>query len=60
MLSRTVGRMDDVQDVQVSREARMPGATAAADPTGMYLRRVLESVTISCDFTGTRTLHELT
>jgi hypothetical protein len=30
-------------DVQESREGRTPGATAAVEPTGMYLRRVLQS-----------------
>ncbi len=40
--------MDDVQEVQVSREARMPGATVAAERTGTYLPRVLESTRSVC------------
>ena len=35
--------MDDVQDVQVSREAGMPEATAAVERTGTYLQRVLDN-----------------
>ena len=48
ILSWTVSSRDDVQDVQVSREAWMPGATAAAKRTGMYLPRVMDKVTILC------------
>ncbi len=44
---KTEGRRDDVQDVQVSREGRIPVATAALEPTWMYLRRVLSDDTAS-------------
>jgi len=38
---KTVCRRTMHMDVQASREGRTPGATAAVEPTGMYLRRVL-------------------
>ena len=43
--------MDDVQEVQVSREAWMPGATAAVERTGTYSQRVPESTTTNRDRT---------
>ncbi len=37
-----VSRKDDVQEVQVSREGRTPGATVAVERTWMYLQRTMK------------------
>ncbi len=39
----TVSRKDDVQDAQVSQEGRIPGATAAVEPT---VRRVMPNSSV--------------